>query len=547
MRKIVIIAVVAAVAVGAAIYSGVFSRGNAAADAANAAGAQQGGADGRAGGGFGPGGFGGGGGGRQGGRGGGRGQLTVELAPVTRSEVHQELAVVGNLVGDQTVAVVPKTAGRLQELAVKLGDRVNRGQRIAKIEDQEILEQVKQQEAASQVASATIRQREADLLLAKTNVERSRMLFERQLLPQQTLDDSEAKYQSAQAALDLARAQNSQSQARLDELRINLQNTVMISPVNGFVARRAVDPGAFVSPNSPIVDVVDINRVRLVVNVVEKDLRQIGAGDMARVEVDAFPGESFAGRIARVSPVLDPATRTFPIEIEIPNSDFRLKPGMYARVGIVTDSHPNAIVVPSNAVVDVNGTRGVYLAVNNVAQFRPVKIGIENGAQAEILDGVSDGDRVVTTGAGALRNGDPIVLAGRGAGGGGGRGGRQNRPGGTGDQSTDGRPLGQQGGQRVQGDATGEGGFGGQRGAATEPGTSGFGARRGAGAEQGTATGNAEQRTGRGNLGDGVAGGRRGGFGRRNGGTGESTPGQRYGGERGQKPVSAAPEGPETR
>src|SRR6185436_191095 len=264
--------------------------------------------------------------GRQGGgaRGGGRGQLTVELAPVVHAEVDRELAVVGNLIGDQTVSVVPRTAGRLEEISVKLGDRVGRGQRIARIEDEEIREQVKQAEAAIEVAKATIRQREADLDLAKTNVERSRNLFQRQLLPQQTLDDAEAKYQSAQASLDLARAQNNQSQARLDELRINLQNTLIVSPVNGFVARRTADPGAFVSANAPIVEVVDIARVRLVANIVEKDLKQIGVGDSARVSVDAFPGESFMGRIARLSPVLDPATRTAPIEVEIPNDQYRL-------------------------------------------------------------------------------------------------------------------------------------------------------------------------------------------------------------------------------
>ena len=168
------------------------------------------------------------------------------------------------------------------------------------------------------------------------------------------------------------------------------------------------------------------------VNVIEKDLKQIGAGNSARVEVDAFPGESFEGRIARISPVLDPATRTASVEIEIPNGQFRLKPGMYARVGIVTDSHPNALVVPTNALVDVNGTRGVYLSVNNVASFRPVKTGIEGAMRTEILDGVADGDRVVTTGAAGLRNGDPIVLAGgqRGgaAGGRGGRGAARARP-----------------------------------------------------------------------------------------------------------------------
>jgi RND family efflux transporter MFP subunit len=419
MGRIVIIAVIIAAALaGVAFYFGMFSRNNAAQAAAVQDPSAQGraGAAGRQGGA--PGGV--------GGRGGGRGQLTVELAPVVHAEVNRELAVVGNLIGDQTVSVVPKTAGRLEQISVKLGDRVNRGQRIAKIEDQEILEQVKQAEAAAEVAKATIRQREADLELAKTNVERSRNLFQRQLLPQQTLDDAEAKYQSAQAALDLARAQNTQSQSRLDELRINLQNTIITSPVNGFVARRTADPGAFVSANAPIVDVVDIVHVRLVANIVEKDLRQIGVGDFARVEVDAFPGESFMGRIARVSPVLDPATRTAPLEVEIPNDQYRLKPGMYARVGIITESHPHALVVPTNALVDANGTRGVYLAVNNVAQFHPVKVGIEGNERTEVLDGVAEGDRVVTTGAAGLRNGDPIVLAGGGAGG---RGGRGNRGG----------------------------------------------------------------------------------------------------------------------
>jgi membrane fusion protein, multidrug efflux system len=409
MKKIVIIAVgVAAALAGVAFYSGMFSRDGAqAADQQQAAEGARGGAPGRGGN---PGAAG-------AARGGGRGQLTVELAPVVHAEVNRELAVVGNLIGDQTVSVVPKTAGRLEELTVKLGDRVTRGQRIARIEDQEIREQVKQAEAALEVGKATIRQREADLDLARTNVERSRNLFQRQLLPQQTLDDAEAKYQSAQAALDLARAQNNQSQARLDELRITLENTLITSPVNGFVARRTADPGAFVSANAPIVEVVDIQRVRLVANIVEKDLKQIGVGDMARVEVDAFPGESFMGRIARLSPVLDPSTRTAPIEVEIANDQYRLKPGMYARVGIVTDSHPNALVVPTKAVVDASGTRGVYLSVNNVAQFHPVKIGIEGNERTEILDGVSEGDRVVTTGAAGLRNGDPIILAGGGEGG----------------------------------------------------------------------------------------------------------------------------------
>ena len=369
--------------------------------------------------------------------------MTVELAKASRTLLAQEITVVGNLIGDATVSVVPRAAGRLQDLTVRLGDRVNRGQRIAKIEDFEIVEQVKQAEAAQEVSLATIRQREADLQLAETNVERSRSLFERQLLPKQTLDDNEARYQAALAQLDLARAQTTQSKARLDELRINLANTVITSPVNGFVAKRNVDPGAFVSQQTPVADVVDITRVRLVANVVEKDLKELTSGNNARVEVDAFPGELFSGRIARVSPVLDPATRTAPIEIEIANPTFRLKPGMYARVGITTQTKKQALVLPSTAVVDLGGRRGVFQLQNDTAIFKTVQVGTEQGMVVEILAGLAEGDEVISTGAGALRDGDRVALPGGRAGGGRRGGGQAN-----GAPETGGTAPGSRGGAR---------------------------------------------------------------------------------------------------
>jgi HlyD family secretion protein len=323
--------------------------------------------------------------------------------------------------------VAPRAAGRLQEISVRLGDRVNRGERIAKIEDYELLEQVKQAEAAQEVSLATIRQREADLKRAQTNLDRSKSLFERQLLPRQTLDDNEATYQAAVAQLDLARAQNAQSKARLDELKITLSNTVITSPVTGFVSKRTVDPGAFVSQNAPVVEVVDVSVVRLVANIVEKDLRELKVGDPAHVEVDAFPGEVFTGRIARISPILDPATRTAPIEVEIPNPTSRLRPGMYARVSITVNAKKEALVVPITAMVDLGGRRGVFTPLpDNTAAFRVVEVGVETGDAAEILSGLQEGDRVITTGAAALRDGDRIVLPEGGSGRGGRRGNGRN-------------------------------------------------------------------------------------------------------------------------
>ena len=153
--------------------------------------------------------------------------------------------------------------------------------------------------------------------------------------------------------------------------------------------------------------------MRLVANVVEKDLKELETGNGTKVEVDAYPGEEFMGRIARVSPVLDPATRTAPIEIEIPNPAYRLKPGMYARVGITTQSKKkDALVVPSSAVVDLGGRRGVFQLQNDTAVFRTVQVGSEQGLLVEILGGLTDGDEVISTGAGALRDGDRVALAG---------------------------------------------------------------------------------------------------------------------------------------
>jgi len=433
-RSIIVIGVLVAV-VGAGAYYAT-RNSNAQASAADAAGQRgnRGGQGGNQGGGnFGGGNFGG-----NNNQGGGQRQpMTVETAQVKRADMSNEVTVVGNLIGAQTVEAGPKVAGRLETVSVRLGDRVTRGQTIATVEDREIQEQVKQAKASYDVSAATIRQREADLRLAQTNLDRSRNLFERQLIPKQTFDDTDSRYQAAVAQLDLARAQFAQAQARLDELKINLSNTNITSPVSGFVGKRSLDPGAWVTPNAPFISVVDIGIVRFVANIVEKDIRRITSGLAADVEVDAYPGEKFVGRVAHIAPVLDPATRTGQIEVEIANGNFRLKPGMYAKVSFIVDKKNNALVIPTTALVDLGGSRGVFTAnateQGQVASFKKIDVGIVNQTLAEVTAGLSEGDHIVTTGAAALREGDRILMPGQTAGEGrqgGGRGG--NRQGGQG-------------------------------------------------------------------------------------------------------------------
>ena len=431
MKRALIVVVLLAAAGGGYYYYSTQKSGSAAQVAGGpggAAGAQgrggrQGGPGGGGGGGFGGpgGGFGG-----FGGGGGPRLPMTVELAAVKRQDMVDSLSVVGNLIGAVTVEALPKAAGRLETVSVKLGDRVARGQTLAKIDDREIVEQVNQAKASFAVGAATIRQREADLKLAQTNLDRSKNLFDRELIPKQTFDDTDAKYQAALAALDLARAQYAQAQSRLDELNINLANTIISSPVSGFVGKRSLDPGGWVTPNTlSFISVVDISTVRLVANIIEKDLRRINQGMKATVTVDAYPGETFEGRIAQVAPVLDPATRTAQIEVEVNNANSRLKPGMYAKVDFVVERRANTLVVPANSIVDLNGKKGVFMSEENVAKFKPITLGMTHPDMVEVTDGLTEGTRVVSTGATALREGDRIVLLGQGGQGGrGGRGGR---------------------------------------------------------------------------------------------------------------------------
>lgn len=351
------------------------------------------------------------------GGGGFRPTITVEVATAKRARVSDRVTVVGSLIGAATVDVVPKVSGRLETIQVRLGDRVSKGQLLARLEDRELQEQVRQAEASFEVSKASLRQREADLKFADTALKRSENLAARDLVSRQALDDAQARVEAAQAQVELSRAQLGQSQARLEELQINLTNTRILSPVDGFVGSRRVDAGAFVGPNSPVVSVVDISFVRLVANLVERDLKRVGTGMAAEVQVDAYPGEVFAGRVARVAPVLDPATRTAQMEVEVPNPSARLKPGMYARVRFTVAESPNALTVPRNAIVDLEGERGVFVTGDDTAKWTPVTTGIQEDEAVEVLSGLTDGAKIVTLGSASLKDGDSIAVAGgRGAG-----------------------------------------------------------------------------------------------------------------------------------
>ena len=338
-----------------------------------------------------------------------RGQL-VEAAAPERTTITDRLSLIGSLHAKQQVEVTPKVSGRLLEVRVDRGSRVRAGQIVARLEDDELRQQVRRAEASHQVARASLAQREAEFANRESELERYRNLSAEGVVSTQQVETASTNVQVTRAQMSLAAAQIAQAEAELEELRIRLGQTEIASPMDGIVATRYADAGAMLSSSTPIFLILDLSTMVTVINVPERDISKIGAGSAARVTVDALAGEEFRGRVVRISPILDSQTRTAPVEIELDNPGEHLKAEMFARVDLDLETEREALLVPRDALVYRNDRQGVFVVDAETARFQPVTTGLTEGDLVEIVEGVGDQDVVVSRGANLLQNGDPIQV-----------------------------------------------------------------------------------------------------------------------------------------
>lgn len=197
-----------------------------------------------------------------------------------------------------------------------------------------------------------------------------------------------------------------------DEVGYDYKPYEVKSDAKGVVARILLNPGASANPNSPILNLVDLDTVKVVAAVDEKKIRFIGLGKPATVTLEAFPGEIFSARVTNISPIADPVARTIDVELSISNASHRLKPGMYAEVEWV-ESRRTSLVIPLVSVVDRGGQKGVFTAGDGRARLVPITVGAVVGDVIEVLSGLKGDERVVTTGAGQLNDQDKITIVER--------------------------------------------------------------------------------------------------------------------------------------
>jgi len=203
---------------------------------------------------------------------------------------------------------------------------------------------------------------------------------------------------------------------------VRFQPAEVTSPVRGIVGSVYLDKGARVSPpdpgpgmGTPILRIVNMDQVKVVVNVIERDFSKIKLNQKARISVEAYPDEAFAGKIALISPTIDRTTRTASVEIIIPNRDHRLKPGMFAQVDIIIRQKNDAILIPTYAVIEQSEMRKVFTLVNGKANLELIELGADQGELVEIRSGLKEGDTLIVAGHHRISSGETVrVIQGGG-------------------------------------------------------------------------------------------------------------------------------------
>lgn len=351
-----------------------------------------------------------------GGRGGpGRGAV-VTPAVVGTHVFADRLQVLGVAKGRESITLTSNTSEMVEEVHFRPGDQVQRGQVLVELRRTE--------------EDAGIGQAKADLNLARLNAERWSVLADRGVAPRAQAEQMQATYERAKAALAAAESRAG--------------DRVIRAPFSGVIGLSDIAAGALISPGTAIATLDDISVIRVDFDVPDRFLSMIREGGAIVATTDAYPGDQYAGRIARIDTRIDERTRTIKARAEFPNPGRRIRPGMLMRVGIDRGTR-NAPAAPESAVQFTGGQAFVYyLAERNggfFAEQRPVLVGGVQDGLVEIRDGLIPGDRIVSDGLNRVQPNQPVTLAG--AEGGGGRGGGPGR------------------------DAPGRGGRGGGRGADT--------------------------------------------------------------------------------
>lgn len=321
----------------------------------------------------------------------------VEATPVLRRTIERRLAVTGALLPYAETTVSAEVSGRLTELHFDIQQVVSKGTVLARVDDTEYQLQFAQAKAA--------------MAQARLSAERAEQEFARDSELLGTGSISQRAIDVSRTSRDASQAQLAASAAAVNLAEKRLQDAAVRAPIAGAVTSRTANIGDYVRSPQAIAKIVQMNPLKIQVVVPERFAGVVEAGQKIELIVDAYPGQFFEGRVARLNPAMDPATRTFIVEGTVPNPDGRLKPGFFAKAAIITGVTEQALVVPADALIKVDDKAMVYVSHNGKASLTPVETGDSENRLVEIIRGVSEGDSVLINGHTTLTDGARITVA----------------------------------------------------------------------------------------------------------------------------------------
>ena len=296
----------------------------------------------------------------------------VEVAQAVSRDVAQDNTYASTVQAYAVNNIAPQTAGRIRKINVEVGDFVTKGQILAE------MDRLQLDQTELQVQNDDIEYERLKGLYAEGGV-------------------SQSDFETAELGYKLRKSS-------LENLR---ENTILRNPISGYVSARNFDAGDLFSMSAPLFTVQQVTPVKLLVGISESEYTKVKKGQSVSLTVDAIPGETFSGKIERIYPTIDPATHTFKVEVNVPNTDRVLRPGMYARVNVNFGSR-RSVIVPDQALVkqEGTGTRFIFvLKADNTVSYLPVTVGRHMGQEYEVLSGLEEGARVVVKGQALLRDG----------------------------------------------------------------------------------------------------------------------------------------------
>ena len=328
----------------------------------------------------------------------------VQPRPVTVDVVQSQVlpiavSAVGRLIPNREVVLSAEVSGIVQAYEVDMGDPAAAGQMLVRLDPRDY-------DLALREARATLLSARARLAAAQNAFKRAQELLPDKVITQEVYEKVEAEYIAAQGAV-------AQAEAMVDIRRRNLEKTVIEAPFDGLVIRRMVELGQNINIGDPVMAMADMQVMRVKIYLNEQDYVHLDVDDTVAVRVQAFPDRHFPGRVDRIGVKADAQTNTFEVDVRVANPDLELKAGLTATVRIVLDEIPQAVMVPQDCILFRENRKEVFVVTaGGKAAAREVTLGRVEGSAVRILKGVQPGDRLVTSGAQYLKEGDPVTIVG---------------------------------------------------------------------------------------------------------------------------------------